>query len=101
MLKKILSLVLIISFFSVGFCFAFDTDSIKTKAINFWNDCLPEITECWNKVLTWINTDAKPWIEKNLGADSRKEFEREFTEAMQEVPNTIKAVWDKAIELFN
>jgi hypothetical protein len=101
MLKRILSLVLVISFLSVGFCFAFDTDSVKSSLGNTWNECLPKVSEYWSATLNWINNDAKPWIEKNLGAENKKEFEREFNEAIQDVPVTIKALWDKAKELFN
>jgi hypothetical protein len=96
MFKRILSLVLLISFFSVGFCFAFDSSSIQS----IWNDCLPKLTEWWNIALTWINNDAKPWIEEHLGADIRQEFEKEFNEALADVPTTLKAIWDKLVQVF-
>jgi hypothetical protein len=97
MLKRILSLALIISFLSVGFCFAFDSSSVKS----IWDECVPKMSEYWNVVLTWINNDMKPWIEKNIGTETRQEFEKEFSEAISDVPTTIKAIWDKAKELFN
>jgi len=97
MLKRIFSLALIISFLSVGFCFAFDSSSVKS----IWDECAPKMSEYWNAVLTWINNDMKPWIEKNIGIETRQEFEKEFSEAINDVPTTIKAIWDKAKELFN
>lgn len=100
MLKRILSLVLIISFLSVGFCFAFDSGSIKNSMGDLWNNCVPKISEYWGITLNWINNDMKPWIEKNFGSGSRKEFEKEFNEAVQEIPLTVKAIWNKAKELF-
>jgi hypothetical protein len=100
MFKRILSLVLVISFLSIGFCFAFDSSSIKNSMGDIWNNCTPKIAEYWGVTLTWINNDMKPWIEKNLGIKTRQEFEKEFGEAKQDVPNTIKAIWDKTKELF-
>jgi hypothetical protein len=97
MFKRILSLVLVISFLSVGFCFAFDTSSIKS----IWDDCVPKISEYWGLTLNWINTDMKPWIEKNIGTKTRQEFEKEFSEAIQYVPVTIKAVIDRIKDIFN
>jgi hypothetical protein len=90
MFKRILSLVLIISFLSIGFCFAFDSSSIKS----IWDDCVPKIIECWNIALAWINNDMKPWIERVFGAEVRQEFERELNEAFQEVPIALKALWE-------
>ena len=101
MFKRIISLVLAISFLSIGFCFAFDTDSLKSSAKNIWDECSPKISEYWGITLTWINKDAKPWIEKNLGTKTRQEFEKEFSEAMHDVPVTIKAIWDKTKEILN
>jgi hypothetical protein len=97
MLKRILSLALIISFLSFGLCFAFDNDSI----MSIWDDIVPTISECWHKTLTWIEVDLKPWIEANIGIETRQEFEKEFTEALSDVPTTIKAIWDKSKELLN
>ena len=96
MLKRILSLVLVISFFSVSFCFAFDSSTID----NIWNEWWPKITEWWSIALNWINTDMKPWIEEHLGADVRQEFEKEFTEALSDVPAALKAIWDKIVQVF-
>lgn len=97
MLKRILSLVLIISFLSVGFCFAFDKNSV----LSIWDDIVPTITDCWNKTLTWIDADLKPWIEANIGTKTRQEFEKEFTEALNDVPTALKSTWEKVKELFN
>lgn len=97
MLKRILSLVVIISFLSVGFCFAFDSSSVKT----IWDECVPKISEYWSITLTWVNNDMKPWIEKNIGTKARQEFEKEFSEAVVEVPNTIKNVWSNIRGIFN
>ncbi|HNY35727.1 MAG TPA: hypothetical protein PLD14_03000 [Candidatus Pacearchaeota archaeon] len=96
MFKRIFSLVLIISFFSIGFCFAFDKDSVK----NIWNDCVPKISEYWGITLNWINNDMEPWVEKNIGVKTKEEFKKEFSEAIKEVPATINAIWNKAKELF-
>lgn len=96
MLKRILSLVLIISFLSIGFCFAFDSSSIK----NIWDECVPKIVEYWNISLNWINNNMKPWIEKTFGVEVRQEFEREFNEAVQEVPVAFKALWETIKGLF-
>ena len=96
MLKRILSLVLIISFLSVGFCFAFDSNSIKS----IWDECVPKIVEYWNISLNWINNDMKPWIEETFGAEVRQEFERELNEAIKDIPVTLKALWEEAKELF-
>lgn len=101
MFKRILSLVLVISFLSVGFCFAFDTGEAKNFIGDLWNDCFPKIVEYWGITVNWINNDFKPWIEKNIGTKTRQEFEKEFSEALQEVPNTIKAVWESVREMFN
>lgn len=96
MLKRIISLVLIISFLSIGSCFAFDKDSIK----NVWDNCVPKISEYWGITVNWISVEMMPWLEKNIGLETRKEFEREFSELIKEVPITIRALWDKAKELF-
>jgi hypothetical protein len=96
MFKRILLLVLIISFVSVGFCFAFDKDSIRS----IWDECIPKISEYWSMTLNWINNDMKPWIEKNLGTEVRQEFERELSEAIKDVPLAIQEIWNKAKALF-
>lgn len=97
MLKRILSLALIVSFFSVSFCFAFDSSSIKT----IWDECVPKISEYWGLTLAWIDSDMKPWIEQNIGTKTRQEFEKEFGEAISDVPTTIKSAWDSIKEMFN
>ncbi len=97
MLKRILSLVVIISFLSIGFCFAFDSSSVKT----IWDECVPKISQYWSTTLTWINNDMKPWIEKNVGTKARQEFEKEFSEAIVGVPNSIKDVWNDIRGIFN
>jgi hypothetical protein len=86
MWKRILSLAILFSFLSVGFCFAFDVNSVKDA----W---LPKISEWWNIALNWINTDAVPWIEKNLGEKSRQEFQKEFKEALSDVPLALQNLW--------
>jgi hypothetical protein len=96
MFKTILSLVLIISFLSVGFCFAFDKESIK----NIWDDFVPKISEYWNATLNWINNDMKPWIEKTFGTEVRQEFERELSEAIKDIPLAIQDIWNKAKTIF-
>lgn len=96
MLKRIFSLVLIISFVSVGFCFAFDGNSIK----NIWDDIVPKISEYWGVTLNWINNDMKPWIEKTFGTEVRQEFERELSEAIKDIPLALQEIWNKAKELF-
>lgn len=93
MWKKLLSIVLLISFFSFSFCFAFDVGSIK-------NDWLPKIKEWWGNTVNWINNDLKPWIGKNLGESTRKEFEKEFSEAIRDIPVTIASIWNKALDLI-
>jgi hypothetical protein len=97
MFKRFFSFIFIISFLSVGFCFAFDSSSIKT----IWDDCVPKISEYWGLTLTWIDNDMKPWIEKNIGVKTRQEFEREFSEAVTEVPNTVKSLWNEVKKVFN
>lgn len=94
MWKRLLSLVLLISLFSFSFCFAFDLNSIKDK-------CMPKIAEWWGIVLNWINNDLKPWIEKNLGEKTKKEFEREFNESIKEIPVAINNAWIKIKDLIN
>lgn len=94
MWKRILSLVLLISFCSIGFCSAFNVDSIKDE----W---LPKIVEWWNLLLGWVNNTAIPWIENNLGEGSKQEFQKELNEAIQDVPTTIKNVWEGIKGLFN
>ncbi|MFZ2390622.1 MAG: hypothetical protein WA092_03220 [Minisyncoccales bacterium] len=96
MFKRILLFVLIISFLSVGFCFAFDGNSIKT----IWDEWFPKIAEYWNIFLNWINNDMKPWIEKSFGVEVRQEFERELSEIIKDVPLAIQDIWNKAKELF-
>jgi len=90
MWKRILSLVLIISFLSVSFCFAFNTD-----------DCLSKITEWWNMLLGWVNNSFIPWIENNLGAESRQEFQKELTEALADVPVAAQNLWTSIKDLIN
>lgn len=90
MFKRILSLVILLSFFSVGFCFAFDI-----------NGCLPQINEWWNSFLSWVNTTAIPWIETNLGTKSREEFQKEFTEALGDVPVAAQNIWNWVKGLFD
>lgn len=90
MYKRILSLVLLLSFFSVSFCMAFDI-----------NGCLPQINEWWNSFLTWVNAVAIPWIETNLGAKSREEFQKEFLEALGDVPVAAQNLWNSVKDLFN
>jgi hypothetical protein len=90
MYKKILFLVLLVSFFSVSFCFAFDI-----------NECLPQITEWWNSFLNWVNTIAIPWLETNFGLETRQEFEKEFTEALADVPVAVQNFWNWLKGLFD
>ena len=94
MWKRLLSLVLLISFFSFSFCFAFDFNSIKDK-------CMPKIAEWWGIALNWVDNNFKPWIEKNLGENTKKEFEREFNEAINTVPIAIQSLWVNIKGLFN
>ncbi|MFZ3055050.1 MAG: hypothetical protein WA091_03685 [Minisyncoccales bacterium] len=94
MWKRILSLVILASFFSVSFCFAFDVNSIKDE----W---LPKIAEYWNIVLNWVNNDATVWIKANLGEESMKEFQKELTEAVKDVPATIQDAWTAIKGLFD
>ncbi|MDD4531683.1 MAG: hypothetical protein PHH21_03195 [Candidatus Pacebacteria bacterium] len=94
MWKRILSLVILVSFFSVSFCFAFDANTIKDE----W---LPKIVEWWNIILNWINADAIPWIETNISAESRQEFQKELNEAIADVPVTVQNVWNSIKSLFN
>jgi antirestriction protein len=101
MFKIIISLILIISFFTTGFCFAFDAESIKNPINNLWQFCAQKTVEYWNHTLAWINNDMKPWIGKHLGENPRKEFEREFNEVIQEISDTIRSFWNKAKELIN
>jgi len=101
MLKRIFSLVFLISFLSMSFCFAADADSNKISISNIWNDWSPKITEYWGITLNWISNDMKPWIEKNIGTKAREEFEREFSEALTEIPVVIKNVWDGLRGMFN
>lgn len=101
MFKRILTFVFLISFLSVGFCFAFDANSAKGSLTDIWNNCFPKIVEYWNIAVNWVNNDMKPWIERNIGTKARQEFEREFSEALVEVPATIKGVWNDIIEMFN
>jgi len=89
MLKRILSLVLLISFFFVSSCFAFDI-----------NQYLPQIGDWWNAFLNWVNTVAIPWIETNLGAGSREEFQKEFMEALSDVPVAAQNLWNSIKDLF-
>lgn len=89
-----MSLVILVSFFSVSFCFAFDANTIKDE----W---LPKIVEWWNIVLNWINTVAIPWIETNISAESRQEFQKEFTEALGDVPVAVQNLWNWVKGLFN
>ena len=96
MYKNIISLVVLISFLSISFCFASDSNLVG----NIWNDCLPKISAFWGATLSWIDNSMKPWIEKNIGTKTRQEFEKEFSEAVQDVPNTIKAIWDKITTVF-
>lgn len=94
MWKRLLSLVILISFLSFSSCFAFDIDSIKDQ-------CIPKINEWWGKSLNWIGNDFKPWIEKNLGEGARKEFEREFNEAIKDVPIALQNIWNNIKGIFN
>jgi len=89
MYKRILSLVLLISLFSVSFCFAFDI-----------NQYLPQLGDWWNSFLNWVNTVAIPWIETNLGANSREEFQKEFGEALADVPVAAQNLWTSIKDLF-
>jgi hypothetical protein len=75
-------------------CFAFDSGAIKDE----W---LPKIVEWWNVSFNWINTDVVPWIETNLSVESRQEFQKEFGEAVNEVPVAIQDVWNSIKSLFN
>jgi len=94
MWKRILSLVILVSFFSVSFCFAFDVNSIKDE----W---IPKIVEYWNIVLNWVNNDATVWIKTNLGEESMKEFQKELTEAIKDVPVAIQDAWTAIKGLFD
>ena len=96
MFKRILLLVLIISFVSTGFCFAFDKDSIRS----IWDECVLKISEYWNIALNWINNDMKPWIEKTFGTEVKQEFEKELSEAIKDVPLALQEIWNKAKEIF-
>jgi len=75
-------------------CFAFDSGTIKDE----W---LPKIVEWWNASFNWINTDVVPWIETNISVESRQEFQKEFGEAINEVPVAIQDVWNSIKNLFN
>lgn len=97
MIKRIFSIVLIISFLAVGFCFAFDGSSIK----DLWDGWIPKISEYWNSFLSWIDSGLKPWIEENIGIKTRQEFERELDEAIKEVPETAKFIWSKIRDILN
>jgi len=88
-----LSLVLLISFFSFSFCFAFDINSIK-------ENCLPKIVQYWNKFLAWVNNDVKPWLERNIGPGTRREFEKELTEAIRDVPVVVQEIWTNIKDLI-
>ncbi|MFA5169674.1 MAG: hypothetical protein WC386_02170 [Candidatus Paceibacterota bacterium] len=94
MWKRVLSLVILVSFFSVSFCFAFDANTIKDE----W---LPKIVEWWNMLLGWVNNTAIPWIETNISAESRQEFQKEFTEALSDVPVAIQNCWNYIKGLFD
>ncbi len=94
MWKKLLSLVLLISFLSFNFCFAFDLNTAKQE----W---MPKITQCWNNALTWVNNDFEPWVQKHIGDKSVTEFKRELTEAIKDVPVTIHEIWTGIIGLFH
>lgn len=96
MFKTILSLVLIISLFSINFCFAFDKDSIRS----IWDEWLPKISEYWNTFLNWIDNDMKPWLEKSFGPEVKQEFERELSEAIKDIPLAIQEIWNKAKTIF-
>lgn len=90
MWKKILFLAVMVSFLSAGFCFAFDV-----------NEHLPEIMEWWNTALSWIDNTAKPWLEANLGEETRQEFEREFAELINDLPSAIQDAWNAIKDLIN
>ncbi|MFA5714916.1 MAG: hypothetical protein WC998_04195 [Candidatus Paceibacterota bacterium] len=62
---------------------------------------MPKITEWWGIVLNWINDDFNPWIEKILGEKTKKEFEREFSEAINVVPVAIHSLWVNIKGIFN
>lgn len=96
MFKTILSLVLIISLFSISFCFAFDSNSIRS----IWDEWLPKISEYWNTFLNWIDNDMKPWLEKSFGPEVKQEFERELSEAIKDIPLAIQEIWNKAKTIF-
>lgn len=89
MFKKILFFALLISFFSVSFCFALEA-----------NDWLPEMTGWWGSFVNWINGDFIPWIENNLGEQSREEFQKELAEALADVPVAVRNSWDFIKDLF-
>ena len=93
MWKRIFSLIILMSLFSFSFCFAFDVNS-------FTQNCLPTIIGYWNKLLYWVNSDAKPWLETNLGPETRREFEKEFAEALRDVPVAVGDLWNKIKELI-
>ena len=96
MFKIILPLVLIISLFSMSFCFAFDGNSIRS----IWDEWLPKISEYWNTFLNWIDNDMKPWLEKSFGPEVKQEFERELSEAIKDIPLAIQEIWNKAKTIF-
>lgn len=89
-----MSLVLLVSFFSVSFCFAFDFNTIKDE----W---MPKIVQWWNDAVRWINNDLEPWIQTHIGEKSLNEFKKEFAEAINTVPATIQEVWTNIKGLFN
>ena len=96
MSKGLISLIVIASFLFTGFCFAADN-----TVQSFLDQYLPVISEYWNKTLNWIENDLKPWIGENIGQKTKEEFSNEFSEAVKDVPETIKNVWNDIMSNFN